>query len=91
MPAAPSWTVTGVLQGGGEQIAILRSGEVRQFAHRGDVVGGNFRVVDVTRNYVILRHGTVRYTLPLGGAQDGGRQAPEGGAAQRVVRAGRRP
>ena len=66
MPVAPSWTVTGV-SGDGGQVAILRSGEVRQFAHRGDIVGGDFRVVDVTRDSVVLRHGSARYTLLLGG------------------------
>ena len=88
MPVAPAWTVTGVLQGDGGQVAILRSGEVRQFAHRGDLVGGDFRVVDVTRDSVVLRHGSARYTLPLGGAKPVDAKPREGGPAQRRVRGG---
>jgi len=68
-PSAPSWTVTGVLQSSGEDIAILRNGDERRIVRAGDMVDGEFRIVDVTRQHVILRHGANRYTLPLGGAK----------------------
>jgi len=68
-PAAPSWTVTGVLQGASGKVAILRSGEARRIVRAGDFVDGTYRVTGVTRDSVVLRHGTFVYQLPLGGAK----------------------
>ncbi len=66
-PAAPKWTVTGVLQSDVEKVAILRDGEARRIVRTGDFVdGGDYRVMDVTRSSVLLRHGTAFYTLKLG-------------------------
>ncbi len=79
LPVAPSWTVTGVLQSGPEQIAILRSGETRRFVKQGDFVDGQYKVAKVTRSFVVLRLGKSDFTLPLGGAQskrDFGGSAP---------------
>jgi hypothetical protein len=69
-PAPPAWTVTGVLQSDGEQVAILRSGAARRIVHTGDFVDSVYRVVSVTRTSVVLRHGTVRYPLILGAVKD---------------------
>ena len=68
-PAAPAWTVTGVLQSGTGQIAILRSGEARRIVHTGDFVDSVYRVTTVTRSAVILRHGKTFYHLTLGTAK----------------------
>lgn len=65
-PAAPTWTVTGVLQSDLEKVAILRSGEARRIVRAGDFVDSVYRVVDVTRSSVMLRHGTIFYQLTLG-------------------------
>ena len=65
-PAAPAWTVTGVLQSGTGQIAILRSGAARRIVHTGDFVDSVYRVTTVTRSAVILRHGKMFYHLTLG-------------------------
>ena len=70
-PAAPAWTVTGVLQGGTGQMAVLRSGEARRIVRTGDSVDGLYRVVAVTRSAVVLRHGTTFYHLILGAAMPG--------------------
>ncbi len=70
LPAAPSWTVTGVLQSGAEHIAILRSGETRRFVKQGDYVDDQFQVAQVTRSFVVLRAGRSAFTLPLGGTKD---------------------
>jgi len=70
-PAAPSWTVTGVLLGASGKVAILRSGEARRIVHAGDFVDGTYRVTDVTRTSVVLRHGAAVYQLMLGGAKAG--------------------
>lgn len=64
----PAWTVTGVLASGSEHVAILRSGDARRFVRKGDAVDGLFVVAAVTSDSVVLRHGTSRFTLPLGGA-----------------------
>lgn len=68
-PAAPAWTVTGVLQSDQEQVAILRSGEARRIVRTGDAVDSVYRVVDVTRSAVTLRHGATFYQLILGAAK----------------------
>jgi len=83
-PAPPKWTVTGVLQGGADQVAILRDGEARRFVRAGDSVDGVYRVVDVTRTSVVLRHGATVYALTLGAAAPaaGGRMGP---AAPRLL------
>jgi hypothetical protein len=65
--AAPTWTVTGVLQSGAQSVAVLRNGDARAFAAPGQMVDADYRVVDVTRSFVVLRHGALKYTLPLGG------------------------
>ena len=65
-PPAPAWTVTGVLQGDAEQVAILRDGEARRIVRTGDAVDGLYKVVDVTRSTVTLRHGKFFYRLTLG-------------------------
>lgn len=70
LPAAPSWTVTGVLQSGAEHIAILRSGETRRFVKQGDYVDDQFQVAQVTRSFVVLRAGRSAFTLSLGGTKD---------------------
>lgn len=70
LPAAPLWTVTGVLQSGSEHIAILRSGETRRFVKQGDFVDDRFQVAKVTRSFVVLRAGRSAFTLPLGGTKD---------------------
>ncbi len=77
-PAPPKWTVTGVLLGGAGQVAILRDGGARRFVRAGDSVDGVYRVVDVTRTSVVLRHGVTVYALTLGGAApaSGGRVDP---------------
>lgn len=69
-PAAPKWTATGTLQSGGEQYAILRDGEARRIVRAGDAVDAEFRLAAVTRTAVILRHGALAFTLPLGGARE---------------------
>jgi hypothetical protein len=83
-PAPPRWTVTGVLQGGAGQVAILRDGEARRFVRAGDAVDSVYRVVDVTRTSVVLRHGATVYALALGAAAPsaGGRLDP---AAPRLL------
>lgn len=68
-PAAPLWTVTGVLQGTGGKVAILRSGDVRRIVRSGDFVDSTFRVTRVTRTTVFLRHGAASYELALGGTK----------------------
>lgn len=68
-PPAPAWTVTGVLQGEAEQVAILRNGEARRIVRTGDAVDSVYKVVDVTRSAVFLRHGKTFYELALGGAK----------------------
>lgn len=68
-PAAPTWTVTGVLQNDAQQVAILRNGEARRFVRTGDFVDSQFKVVDVTRSSVTLRHGAAVYHLLLGGVK----------------------
>lgn len=65
----PLWTVTGVLASGSEHVAILRSGAARRFVKKGDAVDGLFKVIAVTSDSVVLRHGSSRYVLPLGGAK----------------------
>jgi len=64
--AAPTWTVTGVLQNEADQVAVLRSGEARRIVRTGDFVDNLYRVVNVTRNAVVLRHGATFYQLTLG-------------------------
>lgn len=66
-PAPPTWTVTGVVQTDTEQLAILRNGEARRIVRSGDFVDSTYRVTDVTRTSVVLRHGTASYRLLLGG------------------------
>ena len=68
-PPPPAWVVTGVLQSGPVHIAILRDGEARRFVKQGDFVDGEYKVVLVTRQTVILGHGAIRFVLPLGGAK----------------------
>ena len=70
-PAAPTWTVTGVLQNEAGQVAVLRSGEARRIVRTGDAVDSVYRVVAVTRSAVVLRHGKTFYRLTLGGAKTG--------------------
>ena len=65
-PAPPTWSVTGVLQGDGGQVAILRSGEARRIVHAGDFADSVYRVAQVSRTEVVLRHGTAVYHLPIG-------------------------
>jgi len=65
-PAAPTWTVTGVLQNEAGQVAVLRSGEARRIVRTGDFVDSVYRVVAVTRSAVVLRHGKTFYHLALG-------------------------
>ena len=72
-PAPPAWTVTGVLQGDGGQMAVLRSGEARRIVRTGDFVDSAYRVVAVTRGAVVLRHGTAFYHLTLGAAKPAGK------------------
>lgn len=66
-PAPPAWVVTGVLQTDTEKLAILRNGEARRIVHSGDFVDSVYRVADVTRSWVVLRHGAMTYRLLLGG------------------------
>jgi hypothetical protein len=66
-PVAPAWTLTGILESGKSQVAILRNGDARAYVQPGEMVDANFRVVDVTRSFVELRHGSQTYTLILGG------------------------
>ncbi len=66
-PPAPTWTVTGVLQGVGGKVAILRSGEARRIVRSGDFVDSTYRVAGVSRTAVVLRHGLFVYQLKLGG------------------------
>lgn len=68
-PSAPPWTVTGVLRSGGETMAILRNGDQRLIVHAGDMVDSQYRIVEVTREFVVLRHGEQSYSLPLGGSK----------------------
>lgn len=75
-PAAPTWSVTGVLEGDQGQIAVLRNGEARRIVRSGDFVDSIYRVVNVTRTMVVLRHGTAVYKLPLGGAKTVTAKAP---------------
>lgn len=67
-PAPPKWTVTGLLQSEAGGVAILRDGDSRRFVRVGDFVDGLFRVANVTRSSVVLRHGKTFYTLPLSAA-----------------------
>ncbi len=66
---APAWTVTGVLQANAEKVAILRNGEARRIVRSGDFVDSTYQVADVTRSYVVLRHGSATYRLMLGGGK----------------------
>ena len=66
---APTWTVTGVLQADTEKVAILRNGEARRIVRSGDFVDSTYQVADVTRSYVVLRHGSASYRLMLGGGK----------------------
>lgn len=68
-PAAPTWTVTGVLQNDLGQVAVLRNGEARRIVRTGDFVDNVYRVVAVTRSTVTLRHGKTFYHLTLGAAK----------------------
>ena len=74
--AAPSWSVTGVLQGASEKVAILRSGSARRIVHSGDFVDSVYRVIEVTRTSVVLRHGPALYRLTLGGLKAAPDTAP---------------
>jgi hypothetical protein len=65
----PAWTVTGVLQADTERVAILRNGEARRIVRSGDFVDSTYQVADVTRSYVVLRHGAATYRLMLGGVK----------------------
>lgn len=74
--AAPAWTVTGVVDGGGGgSIAILRNGDARRMVRAGDMVD-NFRVVEIGRSNVVFAADGKRYTLPLGGARPPAPPAP---------------
>lgn len=73
---APAWTVTGVLQANAEKVAILRNGEARRIVRSGDYVDSMYQVADVTRSYVVLRHGAATYRLMLGGGKTAPPQAP---------------
>jgi hypothetical protein len=64
---APSWTLTGIVESGGGEIAIMRNGDSRRMVRRGEMVDGQFRVVDVEANRVVLASGKARFNLPLGG------------------------
>ncbi len=68
-PPPPAWTVTGVLQGDGGQVAILRSGEARRIVRSGDFVDSTYRVASVSRTAVVLKHGAAVYQLALGAAK----------------------
>ena len=59
--------MTGVLQNDVEKVAILRNGEARRIVHAGDFVDSVYRVINVTRTGVVLRHSQAVYTLKLGG------------------------
>ena len=65
----PAWTVTGVVQADTEKVAILRNGEARRIVRSGDFVDSTYQVADVTRSYVVLRHGASTYRLMLGGGK----------------------
>ena len=73
---APTWTVTGVLQADTEKVAILRNGEARRIVRSGDFVDSTYQVADVTRSYVVLRHGAATYRLMLGGGKTAPPLAP---------------
>jgi hypothetical protein len=66
--AAPTWTMTGVVEGDGGKVAILRDGDQRRMVRRGDMLDSNFRVVEVGRNRVMVAHGSDKYLLPIGGS-----------------------
>jgi len=67
--AAPSWTVTGVVQGDDGKMAILRNGDARRMVRVGDMVDDNYRVVEVGQGHVRVAHGKDAFTLPLGGVK----------------------
>jgi len=66
LPSAPPWTVTGVLLTDSAKMAILRNGQARRIVRSGDLVDSSYRLADVTRNWVVLRHGSLSYRLLLG-------------------------
>lgn len=72
----PAWTVTGVLQSGGTQVAVLRNGDIRKFVRAGEMVDRQFRMVEVTRDQVVLRHGRAYFSMALGGAKAVPTKAP---------------
>jgi hypothetical protein len=68
--SAPQWTVTGVLSESSEphnRVAIFRSGDARRFVRLGDMVDGNYRLIDVNRTGVVIADGSHHIHLPLGG------------------------
>lgn len=69
LPEPPHWTVTGVLIGAGGKVAILRSGDTRRIVRAGDFVDSVYRVSDVSRTAVQLRHGAAVYRIVLGGTK----------------------
>lgn len=75
-PVPPAWTVTGILQSGGTQVAVLRNGETRRFVRAGEMVDSQFRIVEVTRDQVVVRHGSVYFSMPLGGLKAVPTKAP---------------
>ncbi|MDQ2800586.1 MAG: hypothetical protein M3Y13_13230, partial [Armatimonadota bacterium] len=72
----PAWTVTGVLQSGGTQVAVLRKGDTRKFVRAGEMVDSQFRIVEVTRDQVVLRHGSAYFSMALGSAKAVPTKAP---------------
>jgi hypothetical protein len=77
---SPQWTVTGVVSSGGGEVAILRDGDNRRMVRRGEMVDGQFRVVTVEQNKVILAKGKDRFSLPIGGEQKVAPAVPTPGA-----------
>lgn len=63
---APTWTVTGVLLTDSAKMAILRNGQARRIVRSGELVDSTYRLAEVTRNWVVLRHGSLSYRILLG-------------------------
>ncbi len=68
-PGPAGWVVTGVLGSDddpGGRIACLRNGELHRFVRAGGSIDGDFQVVSINRDSVVLRKAEKVYRLNLG-------------------------
>jgi hypothetical protein len=68
-PGPAGWVVTGVLgadDNPGGRIACLRNGDIHRFVRAGASIDGDFQVVSINRDSVVLRKAERVYRLMLG-------------------------